>query len=79
MPVKVLVVDDEVEVRSLLVHCLKQGGFEVVTAGDGEEALAGLREERPAAVLLDLTMPRVGGLEALPEMRRAAPDTPVII
>ena len=39
MPVKVLVADDEAEVRFLLVLCLEQGGFEVVTAGDGEEAL----------------------------------------
>jgi DNA-binding NtrC family response regulator len=79
MAITILVVDDEAEVRSLLAQCLGQAGFGVVTAADGEEALARMRGDRPAAVLLDLTMPRLGGLEALPEMKRIAPDTPIII
>jgi two-component system response regulator HydG len=79
MAITILVVDDEAEVRSLLGQCLAQAGFAVATAGDGEEARARMRSDRPAAVLLDLTMPRLGGLEALPEMKRIAPDTPVII
>jgi len=79
MAITILVVDDEAEVRSLLAQCLGQAGFDVVTAADGEEALARMRGDRPAAVLLDLTMPRLGGLQALPEMKRIAPDTPIII
>ena len=79
MAITILVVDDEAEVRSLLAQCLGQAGFAVVTAADGEEALARMRGDRPAAVLLDLTMPRLSGLQALPEMKRIAPDTPIII
>ena len=79
MAITILVVDDEAEVRSLLAQCLGQAGFDVVTAADGEEALARMRGDRPAAVLLDLTMPRLSGLQALPEMKRIAPDTPIII
>src|SRR5262245_2300943 len=79
MAAKVLVVDDEPEIRSVLANRLEHGGFEVITACDGDEALERVKVERPAAVLMDLAMPRVGGLEALPVMRRLAPDTPVII
>src|SRR5262245_18399778 len=79
MAVKVLVVDDEPEIRSVLTERLEHGGFDVITAGGGEEALERVRAEHPAAVLMGLAMPRVGGLQALPEMKRLAPDMPVII
>jgi two-component system nitrogen regulation response regulator GlnG len=79
MRTKILVVDDEPEIRSMLAQYLESDGFEVVTADDGSEALVQLRKERPAAVLMDLSMPRFGGMQALPEMKRLDPDVPVII
>ena len=56
-------------------------GFEVVAAADGEEAVAlfGSRPGEIRAILLDLTMPRMNGLEAFPEFRRLRGDVPVIL
>ena len=76
---KILVVDDEPEIRSLLAAVLQSKGYEVVTAADGEAALQQVPRERPAVILMDLTMPRMGGLDALPEIKRLDPDVPVII
>ena len=76
---KILVVDDEPEIRSLLAAVLQSKGYEVVTAADGEAALQQVPRERPAVILMDLTMPRMGGLDALPEIKRLDPELPVII
>ena len=76
---KILVVDDEPEIRSLLAAVLQSKGYEVVTAADGEAALQQVPRERPAVILMDLTMPRMGGLDALPEIKRLDPGVPVII
>ena len=72
-------VDDEPEIRAVLAACLAAAGFETSQAGDGAEAVAAVQAERPAVILLDVTMPRTGGLEALPELKRIAPDVPVIM
>jgi DNA-binding NtrC family response regulator len=79
MKTKILVVDDEPEIRSVLSHYLEREDFEVVTAADGGEALVQFKKERPAAVLMDLSMPRFGGMQALPEMKRLDAGIPVII
>ncbi len=76
---KILVVDDEPDIRAVLGECLVAAGFETQEAGDGEEAVAAVQAERPAVILLDVVMPRQGGLEALPELKRIAPDVPVIM
>jgi DNA-binding NtrC family response regulator len=76
---KILVVDDEPEIRALLGECLVVAGFETMEAGDGAEAVAAVQAERPAVILLDVTMPRQGGMEALPELKRIAPEVPVIM
>jgi two-component system nitrogen regulation response regulator GlnG len=76
---KILIVDDEPEIRALLKECLAFAGFEVMEAGDGVEAVAAVQTERPAVIVLDVTMPRSGGMEALPELKRVAPDVPVIM
>src|SRR6185295_11695579 len=56
---KLLVVDDEAEIRSLLGAVLQSKGFEVVTAEDGAAALQQVQRERPAVILMDLSMPRM--------------------
>jgi two-component system nitrogen regulation response regulator GlnG len=79
MGLKILVVDDEPDVRAVLVACLAAAGFETREAGDGDAAVAAVQAERPAVILLDVTMPQQGGLEALPELNRIAPEVPVIM
>ncbi|MDO8476442.1 MAG: sigma-54 dependent transcriptional regulator [Candidatus Rokubacteria bacterium] len=79
MGVKILVVDDEPDIRAVLGECLTAAGFETQEAGDGAEAVAAVQAERPAVILLDVIMPRQGGIEALPELKRIAPDVPVIM
>ncbi len=62
---KVLVVDDEADVREVIVEYLREEGFEIVEAANGLEALLQVKRVRPDAVLLDLMMPRLGGLDAI--------------
>ncbi len=76
---KVLVVDDEAEIRSLLGAVLQNKGFQVVTAEDGAAALQQVQRERPAVILMDLSMPRMSGMDALPEIKRLDAEVPVII
>jgi DNA-binding response OmpR family regulator len=78
MAKKILVVDDKSELRALLKQYLSQEGFEVVLAGDGQQALFVARQEKPDLVLLDLMMPEMGGYEFLRVYSREA-DTPIII
>lgn len=66
----VLVVDDDVALRLLMRETLEASGFDVVEAGDGEEALAAIRNEPPDLVVLDLLMPVRDGLSALREIRQ---------
>jgi CheY-like chemotaxis protein len=75
----VLVVDDEADLLQIVSDRLGAAGYRVLTARDGVEALARAREARPGCVILDLKMPRLGGFEALPEIRRAAPGARVIV
>jgi two-component system nitrogen regulation response regulator GlnG len=76
---KILVVDDEAEIRSLLAAILQSQGYQAVTAEDGTAALQQVSRERPDVILLDLSMPRMSGLDALPEIKRLDPEVPVII
>jgi len=78
MPKKILVVDDKLEIRTLLKQYLSQEGFEIITAGDGKEALFAARQGKPDLIILDLMMPEMGGYEFLKVYGREA-DTPTII
>ncbi len=78
---RVLVVDDEPEIRTLLERALTARGFQVETAPDGEEALARVAAHRPALVLLDAMLPRIHGFEVARRLR-ADPrtrDVPVVM
>jgi two-component system response regulator RegX3 len=77
-PVSVLVVDDEPAFREGLRRALKQEGFIVHLAADGEEALEVYRAHRPDLVLLDVMLPRMSGVDVCREIR-ASDDTPVIM
>jgi len=81
-PISVYLVDDVPELRELIRFGMEEepAEFEVVgEAGDGRSALEGISETMPAAVLLDLSMPDMDGLEAIPEIRRRRPGTAIIV
>ena len=75
----VLVVDDEADLLEIVTDRLQAEGYSVLTARDGVEALERARAARPGCIILDLKMPRLSGLDALVELRRAAPDARVIV
>lgn len=80
MAARVLIVDDHPLTREALASLLEQHDFGVVgQAGDGEEAIQLARQLLPDLVLLDLSMPGLNGLEALPRLREAAPDCEVVV
>ncbi|MCC6345565.1 MAG: sigma-54-dependent Fis family transcriptional regulator [Nitrospirales bacterium] len=76
---KVLVVDDDGDVRAMLLGVLKDEGFFTTEAIDGAGAVELFRDVLPDAVLLDLNMPSMGGIETLHEIKRIARNVPVII
>ncbi len=76
---KILVVDDDRLIVKLTVLLLKKWGFEVFSAGDGEQCLNMVEKHRPALVLLDYMMPVMNGLEALKRIRAQYPETAVIM
>jgi DNA-binding NarL/FixJ family response regulator len=77
---RILVVDDHPLTRDALAKLLEQGGFDVVgQAGDGNEAIELARRLQPNLVLLDLSMPELDGLSALPRLREAAPECEVVV
>ena len=80
-PISVFLVDDVEELRELIRLGMEEDpAFEIVgEAGDGRAALEGIAETRPAAVLLDLSMPDMDGLEAIPEIRKDDPDIAIIV
>lgn len=78
-PIRVLVVDDEPAIRRALRPPLTELGFEMTEASRGEMALEMLRTEPFDAVLLDVNMPGIGGIETLRRIRSMAPRLPVII
>ena len=69
---RILVVDDEPQIRRVLRATLTSRGYEVVDARSGEEALGALRESRFNLVLLDINMPGIGGLETCREIRASS-------
>ncbi len=80
MAVTILVVDDHPLTREALSSLLDQHGFDVVgQASDGDGAVALAQSLQPQLVLLDLTMPGMDGLTALPAIRATAPDTEVVV
>lgn len=80
---KILVVDDDPDMREVLQMILESGGYAVVTAEDGEKCLSKLKEEQPDLLILDLLMPKMDGFEvckALKDPRLAKyADIPIII
>ena len=81
MPKKILLVEDEEIIFSLLQKKLTEQGYEVFVAKDGEEGLKEIREQKPDLVLLDIVMPVKTGFEVMEEMQDDdnLKDIPVIV
>ena len=69
---RILIVDDEERIRSLVASYLKADGFEVVEADNGRDAVAEVERRRPDLVIMDVRMPGMDGFEALSEIRRTS-------
>jgi two-component system response regulator MprA len=76
---RILVVDDDRAVRESLRRSLEFNGYDVQLASDGAEALARVASAQPDAVVIDVMMPRLGGLEATRALRAAGNDIPILV
>jgi two-component system response regulator MprA len=77
--VRILVVDDDRAVRESLRRSLSFNGYTVDLAEDGVEALEAITNERPDAVILDVMMPRLDGLEVCRQLRSTGDDLPILV
>ena len=75
---KVLVVDDQLEIRELLCSILESGGFSTQQASDGLDAMEKHKAEPSDIWLLDIFMPNLDGLETIKLIRKKQPDLPII-
>lgn len=77
----ILVVDDDPAIRSIVTSLVKKLNFDSITANDGQEGINQFRKhhKRLVAVMLDMTMPQVGGMDAMMEMRRIDSSIPIIL
>lgn len=79
MSSKLLVVDDDASIRTVLGRSLPYEGFDVTSAADGHAALRVLREQAVDCLILDIGMPGIDGLEVCRRLRRAGDTTPIIL
>ncbi|MCG5432934.1 response regulator transcription factor [Mycobacterium sp. MYCO198283] len=78
-PISILVVDDEAVLADMVAMALRYEGWSITTAADGASALAAARDARPDAVVLDVMLPDMSGLEVLQRLRRDHPAVPVLL
>jgi CheY-like chemotaxis protein len=78
---RILVVDDEPDVRNFLATCIEDAGFEVETAVDGMDALEKIKSNKPDLMTLDMVMPRHSGIKLMRKLRQNEDwaDIPVIV
>ena len=80
MPRAIFIVDDSSDIRAGIRRQLEVSGFEVCgEAGDGIDALDKLSRLRPDLIILDVSMPRMNGIDAARELKHICPDVPVIL
>jgi len=75
---RILIVDDDRPLRDALRRALVLGGYDTVSAGDGSSALIQVSESSPDAVVLDVGLPELNGVEVTREIRRRLPETEVL-
>ena len=76
---KVLVIDDEKDVRVVLKQVLQRAGFEVLIAANGKDGLEAMRSEGADLVITDVIMPGIDGVATAQEIRGEFPDVPIIV
>ena len=78
---KILVAEDEKDIRRLVVFTLERAGYEILEAGDGREALRLATENHPNLILLDIMMPYMNGYEVCRKLREKPElkDTPIVL
>lgn len=76
---KILIVEDEKPIQTLLKYNLKQAGFETIIAGDGEEAIHMTAAYSPDLILLDIMLPKMDGIEVCKSLRESGSNIPVIM
>ena len=79
MKEKILVLDDDPMIRTLVSRILSRAGYEVTVVEHGEEALARIADERPALFLLDMTMPGMSGLDVLKALKTTGVELTVLL
>src|SRR5258708_38554678 len=76
---RILIIEDELPMRTALKDCLEAEGHRVLTAADGETGLKRALEDKPDLVLLDIMMPRLDGYAVCAELRRGEDAPPVLM
>jgi len=78
MDKKILVVDDTKSYLFIISETLRGAGFAVITAENGEEGLVAVAEEKPDLILLDITMPKMDGIEMSRKLKESGTNVPII-
>ena len=78
-PLKVLVIDDDPSIRDYLESLATRQGYDVVTAGSGEDGLKAVEKSVPDIVTLDVVLPGIDGIETLVALKKRVPDVPVVM
>ncbi len=81
MSTKILLVDDDSDIRKLFAKRLETSGFDVIQAANGEDALAQVEAQRPALIILDVMLPKLNGYEVCARIKkaRATRNIPIIM
>lgn len=79
MPARLLIVDDELDIREFAVRFFKKRNIEVFSAANGEEAIRKVIEQRPNIILLDFNMPGIDGIETLKRIRQLDQNINIIM
>lgn len=77
--VTILVIDDEADIGILIQELLQPEGYRILTVRDGEQGIARNRDIDPDLIILDLKMPKMGGIETLKIIRKTDPEVRVVI
>ena len=75
---RILIIDDEVQVRGMLREAFKEGGYEVMEAQDGAEGMKEIKKAPVALVVMDILMPEREGLETIRALRLECPDVKIV-
>lgn len=79
LPIKILVCDDHQPIRECIKLILKDSGYALYFALDGQEAIKKVKHLKPKVVLLDIKMPHLSGLDAIEQIKSVSPDSKIIM